>query len=150
LDSGNDDLFDPSYAAPDPVRRPSLTRDLTISGLVVFASILIAIGFSIWPSLGVQSSALVLLAGGTVTITALRRPLVGESERRRPAQWLPWLVLAIAFALWELALLLLGNNDSWPPLSLLAAPIDTLGVGRFTLALLWLAGGAWLVRRTRR
>ena len=80
---------------------------------------------------------------------AVRRPLVEPTARVPVRRWLPWLLLGLGFALWELALLLLGNNDAWPPLSLLADPVDTLGPGRFSLTLLWLAAGAWLVRRVR-
>jgi hypothetical protein len=103
-----------------------------------------------WPSRTPGSTVVVLVVGGCTFVAAMRRPLVEASARLRTGQWLPWLVVGLALALWELALLLLGNNNSWPPLSLLAAPIDTLGAGRFCLALGWLVSGFWLVRRCRR
>jgi hypothetical protein len=103
-----------------------------------------------WPSLTVGSSTVVIVVGGAMVVVGLRRPVVDASARVPVRRWLPWLLLGLGFALWELALLLLGNNDSWPPLSLLAAPVDTLGAGRFSLAVLWLVAGGWLVRRLRR
>jgi hypothetical protein len=150
LGPGPDDFLDPGYVGAEPEVQRAVGRQLVGVGLAVFGAIFAALGFAVWPSLGFQASTLVILVGGGVTVAAMRRPLPPESARRRWQQWLPWLCLGLAVALWELALLLLGNNDSWPPLSLLAAPIDTLGVGRFSLALLWLAAGAWLIRRPRR
>jgi hypothetical protein len=147
---GDDDLPEPDYADASSSERRQVTRDFAWVGGAALAAILVAFGFAVWPSLTVQSSTLVLGVGGAFCVVAMRRPLTPGSERRRWQQWAPWLCLALATALWELALLLLGNNNSWPPLSLLAAPIDTLGLGRFSLALLWLAGGVWLVRRLGR
>ncbi len=125
--------------------RPTLAGTLLALGAVATCLLL-----ATWPSLTLRSSALVILVGGGLTVVAVRRPLVEESARVGVRQWLPWLLLGLSLALWELALLLLGNNDDWPPLSRLADPIDALGPGRFSLALLWIAAGAWLVRRCRR
>ena len=147
---GNEDYFEPDYAGGEPQSRHDSIRPVVGAAFGVLGAVIVALGFAVWPSLGFQSSTLVLLVGGGITVMAMRRPLPPESERRQWKQWLPWLSVGLAVALWELALLLLGNNDSWPPLSLLAAPVDTLGLGRFTLALGWLAAGAWLIRRSRR
>ncbi len=112
-----------------------------------------------WPPLTSGTSAVVIVAGGLVVVAGLRAvprvpgaglPAAGLPHPRvTRRQWLPWLVLGVAFCLWELALLLLGNNDAWPPLSRLADPLDQLGLGRFTLALVWLLLGWWLLRLRR-
>lgn len=140
---------------PDPGLGPEFVgrtsqRSIVYTVVLGLAGVAVALLFASWPSLTVGSSALVVLVGGAMVAVAMRRPLVEPSARLPVVRWLPWLLLGLGFALWELALLLLGNNDSWPPLSLLADPIDRLGPGRFSLALLWLVAGGWLVRRLRR
>jgi hypothetical protein len=137
-------------AGSEVARRSALLRPTVLGILTILGALVVSGLFATWPSLTVGSSALVIGVGGGVSFVTLRRPTVGVSAQVRARRWLPWLLLGLALALWELALLLLGNNDSWPPLSMLAGPIDTLGAGRFSLALAWLAGGAWLAHRCRR
>jgi len=103
-----------------------------------------------WPALTVGSSAVIAVVGGAVTVAGLRRPGPPRSIRLSPGQWLPWLAVGLALALWELALLLLGNNDAWPPLSRLAGPVTQAPVGRLVLTLVWLACGGWLLRQCGR
>ena len=127
-----------------------MVRTWSFRVLLVAAAFEVAHLIASWPSLTAGSSTVVLVVGAAICLAALREPVLERELRVRPRQWLPWLGVGLAVALWELALLLLGNDASWPPLSRLADPVDRLGAGRFWLTLLWLATGAWLVRRNRR
>jgi hypothetical protein len=143
------DVVEPDAVRAEPRAHASLRP--TVRGVALVAgAVVVGLLLATWPSLTVGAYVVVGGVGAGMVAVAMRRPLVEPSARLPVRRWLPWLLLALALSLWELALLLLGNNDAWPPLSLLADPIDRLGAGRFSLALLWLAAGGWLVRRLRR
>jgi hypothetical protein len=144
------DVVEPDVG-PAELRRGHLSLRPTVRGVALGgAAVAVSLLLATWSSLTVGAYVVVGGVGAALVAVAMSRPLVPASARLPVRRWLPWLLLALALALWELALLLLGNNDSWPPLSLLADPIDRVGAGRFSLALLWVAAGWWLVRRLRR
>jgi hypothetical protein len=84
----------------------------------------------------------VLIPGVVALIAVLvtRRPRV---PARIDARHLPWLVWAVAFGLWELAALLLGELS----FSLLMDPVLEIYPLRVGGWLLWLSAGWLLVRR---
>jgi hypothetical protein len=75
-----------------------------------------------------------------VAVLVVRRPRV---PARIGARHLPWLVWAVAFGLWELAALLLGELS----FSLLMDPVLEIYPLRVGGWLLWLSAGWLLVRR---
>jgi hypothetical protein len=89
----------------------------------------------------------VLLAGAVLLALAARR--------RRPAQRLvcsrgaaiPWIVLALLLAGWELTAVFWGNDRAHPTLSLLLDPVLETYPGRLVGYLAWLGAGRWLVTR---
>jgi hypothetical protein len=84
----------------------------------------------------------VLIPGLTALVAVLvtRRPRV---PAKVGARHLPWLAWAIAFGLWELAALLLGELS----FSLLMDPVLEIYPLRVAGWLLWLSAGWLLVRR---
>lgn len=90
----------------------------------------------------VEALVAVLIPGVAALIAVLvkRRPRV---PARVGARHLPWLVWAIAFGVWELAALLLGELS----FSLLMDPVLEIYPLRVGGWLLWLSAGWLLVRR---
>ncbi len=98
--------------------------------------------------LTVPAAVAVLLAGAVLlALAARRRPpppprLVGS---RLGA--VPWLVLLLLLAGWELTAVFWGNDSAHPTLSLLLDPVLDTYPGRLIGYLAWLSVGRWLVTR---
>lgn len=89
----------------------------------------------------------ILLAGAMLIAVIARQgvPSKRVDIPRRAA--LPWVVLALLVAGWELTALFWGNDSAHPTLSLLLDPVLDTYIGRLVGYLGWLAVGRWLVTR---
>lgn len=82
-------------------------------------------------------------------IGLLRPPTRGPAPRRwGTAAVAPWVVLAVLVCAWQLYAFVQDPRTAHPTLSALASPLfATSAEHRMVGYLLWLAAGAWLVRR---
>lgn len=93
-------------------------------------------------------AAVAILVAGAMLIAVIARQGVPPKRvdiPRRAA--LPWVVLALLVAGWELTALFWGNDSAHPTLSLLLDPVLDTYIGRLVGYLGWLAAGRWLVTR---
>jgi len=92
----------------------------------------------------------VLLAGAALLALAARRQVPPQPVICSRRAVLPWMVLALLLAGWELTAMLWGNDSAHPSLSLLLDPVLDTYPGRLVGYLAWLATGRWLVTRMTR
>lgn len=108
-----------------------------------FALIAAPIPSLTWPAtavtLGVGTVVLFLVASGRPV-----RTVPGDVTGRR---FLPWLVIAAAFALLELAALFTGSGPDFPTVSALLGPVFTDTGPRVVGYFCWLCTGYWLLKR---
>lgn len=97
--------------------------------------------------LTVPAAVAVVLAGAVLlALAARRRPLPRRLVGSRRGA-LPWLVLLLLLASWELTAVFWGNDRAHPTLSLLLDPVLDTYPGRLIGYLAWLSVGRWLVTR---
>lgn len=93
-------------------------------------------------------AAIAVLLAGAVLIAVMARHRVPLRRMLNPGRAaLPWAVLALLVAGWELTALFWGNDSAHPTLSLLLDPVLDTYIGRLVGYLAWLAVGRWLVTR---
>ena len=131
------------HPGPEPLRLTPAVAALTAFGL---GYALIAGGFR---KLTIPAELGTFPAGALITWLALRKDC-----RRRPAPahlsgrgLLPWAVVLAVFAVWELYADFRGSTPDHPTLSILMGPVLQDPVNRALGYVLWLATGAWVVRR---
>lgn len=135
--------------AGTPRRRPR-TRVLVWAGAIVA----VVLGFA--PRHG-------LIAGATLIVVGIAAVVIAwpPAEGRLPGERWPkalrslaasWAVIWVIGCLWELAQFILGGvalggRSAHPALSDLLDPLGTPGIGQLAFALVWVAGGVFLVAR---
>ena len=93
------------------------------------------------------AAIVVLLAGAALlTLAAWRRVPPRPAVCSRQCV-VPWVVLAVLFAGWELTAAFWGNDSAHPTFSLLLDPVLETYPGRLLGWLAWLGTGRWLVTR---
>ena len=124
------------------------------SALPVLAAVVVAVLYSwaasrltplTWPAtLATVPPALVVCG-----IALLRAPTRCPAPRRWGAAAVaPWVVLAVLVGAWQLYAFVQDSRIAHPTLSALASPLfATSAEHRMVGYLVWLAAGAWLVRR---
>jgi hypothetical protein len=124
------------------------------SVLPVLAAVVVAVLYSwatsrltplTWPA-----TLATVLPGLVVCGIALLRPPTRCSAPRRwgVAALMPWVVLAVLVCGWQLYAFVQDSRIAHPTLSALASPLFATSAERRMVGyLLWLAAGAWLVRR---
>ena len=90
-----------------------------------------------------STGALIAVLAPAVLVLALAAPTPSRPQDRPQRRHLPWLVLLLAFGLWELVPLLLGDLT----ISLLLDPVLAIYPLRVAAWVLWLWVGWQLVRR---
>lgn len=137
----------PSAVASTRIRLSGRRRSLAAAVIVLYAAIAGGWEIDTWPmKIAVIAPGLLFAA-----LIATRPPVEDVDAPRMGKGWIPWAVLGVAIALWELTSFILQPNpiDSsyqHPTISALAAPALAARPGRTIFLLLWVAAGFWLIR----
>ncbi|MEY9930667.1 hypothetical protein ABH926_005314 [Catenulispora sp. GP43] len=134
------------HTAPQPLRATRPTSTMISWGAVGLGYSLIAGGFA---RLTIPAELATLLPGAALVWYALRPttahfPAPAPLERRSTA---PWIVIAVAFGIWELYAAARGSTHAHPTLSILLGPLIDPPPARAAGYAVWLLAGVWVVRR---
>ena len=109
--------------------------------------LLYAVWAAFYRPLTAPAAIVVLLAGVALLTLAARRPMPRWRAVCPRRCIVPWAVLALLFAGWELTAAFWGNDSAHPTFSLLLDPVLETYPGRLLGWLAWLGVGRWLVTR---
>lgn len=129
-----------------PVAEPLRPNTAITFALLGVGYAFIAGGFA---RLTVRAELATLVPGAALIWYALRptTPRFAAPTRIEGRAVLPWAVVAVAFAVWELYAALRGSTPAHPTLSILMRPWINPPPARAIGYGLWLATGLWVVRR---
>lgn len=130
--------------------RPAMNRRWIVAGAILAAVIL-----SFAPRHSELDLVVVSAVGvGVLVLAWTPAPATPEHPPRaysRAAVW--WSVLAVGLCVWEAIAFVLSqyvSEPDFPTVSVLLDPLLEWQIGRSAFALLWLAGGLWLLRVWRK
>ncbi|MEI8080899.1 MAG: hypothetical protein WCI74_03545 [Actinomycetes bacterium] len=118
--------------------------------VVLGGGLAFSIGIAATQPLQRGSLLVVSAAVAVVLIAGMRAPRAHPTRDVRLADALPWIALFVVGCLWEAAMALLGNNDTWPTLSVITDQWLDQAQYRFVAAAAWYGAAVWLIRRVSR